>query len=47
MIAPRNTISVPARYIHSAAAILDLNDFDAAITLAREALHRLPGAFSA
>jgi len=41
------TISVPARYIHSAAAILDLNDFDAAIALTREALHRLPGAFPA
>jgi tetrahedral aminopeptidase len=41
------TISVPARYIHSAAAILDLNDFDAAVTLAREALLRLPGALPA
>jgi endoglucanase len=36
------TISVPARYIHSAAAILDLNDFDAAVRLTREALLRLP-----
>ena len=41
------TISVPARYIHTAAAIMDLNDFDLAIQLAREALRRLPGAFPA
>jgi endoglucanase len=41
------TISVPARYIHSAAAILDLNDFDAAVALAREALMRLPAALPA
>jgi putative aminopeptidase FrvX len=40
------TISVPARYIHSAAAILDLNDFDAVVTLAREALLRLPSALA-
>ncbi len=41
------TISVPARYIHSAAAILDLNDFDAVLALARESLHRLPDGFAA
>ncbi len=41
------TIAVPARYIHSAAAILDLNDFDAALALVREALQRLPGTFAA
>jgi tetrahedral aminopeptidase len=41
------TISVPARYIHTPAAILDLNDFDAAIQLARESLKRLPAAFPA
>jgi endoglucanase len=41
------TISVPARYIHSAAAILDLNDFDAAVALARESLRRLPETFKA
>ncbi len=41
------TLSVPARYIHSAAAVLNLNDFDAVIALAREALQRLPGAFPA
>jgi endoglucanase len=36
------TLSVPARYIHSPAAIMDLTDFDNAVTLAREALMRLP-----
>jgi putative aminopeptidase FrvX len=36
-------VSVPARYIHSPAAIMDLNDFDNALALARESLHRLPG----
>jgi endoglucanase len=41
------TISVPARYIHTAAAIMDLNDFDLTIQLAREALQRLPGSFPA
>jgi putative aminopeptidase FrvX len=39
---PSITVAVPARYIHSPAAIMDLNDFDATITLAREALRRLP-----
>jgi endoglucanase len=41
---PSITVAVPARYIHSPAAIMDLNDFDAAIALAREALRRLPAA---
>jgi endoglucanase len=41
---PSITIAVPARYIHSPAAIMDLNDFDATIVLAREALRRLPAA---
>ena len=36
------TLSVPARYIHSPAGIMDLTDFDNAVTLAREALMRLP-----
>jgi tetrahedral aminopeptidase len=37
------TVAVPARYIHSPAAIMDLNDFDATLALVRETLHRLPG----
>jgi endoglucanase len=41
---PSLTVAVPARYIHSPAAIMDLNDFEATITLAREALRRLPAA---
>jgi tetrahedral aminopeptidase len=41
---PSITIAVPARYIHSPAAIMDLHDFDAAVTLTREALRRLPAA---
>jgi len=41
------TLSVPARYIHTAAAILDLNDFDGALHLAGESLQRLAGAFPA
>ena len=41
---PSLTVAVPARYIHSPSAIMDLNDFDATLALAREALHRLPGA---
>jgi tetrahedral aminopeptidase len=44
---PSITIAVPARYIHSPAAIMDLNDFENTIALLREALPRLPGAFSA
>lgn len=43
---PSITIAVPARYIHSPAALLDLSDFDAAAALAREALPRLPGALA-
>jgi len=43
---PSITVAVPARYIHSPAAILDLNDFENTMSLAREALHRLPGAIS-
>jgi endoglucanase len=38
------TLSVPARYIHSPAAIMELGDFENAVTLAREALLRLPEA---
>jgi tetrahedral aminopeptidase len=38
------TVAVPARYIHSPAAILDLGDFDNTLALAREALQRLPAA---
>jgi putative aminopeptidase FrvX len=41
---PSITIAVPARYIHSPAAIMDLADFEHTVALAREALHRLPGA---
>jgi putative aminopeptidase FrvX len=41
------TIAVPARYIHSPAAIMDLTDFENTVTLAREALARLPGALPA
>jgi putative aminopeptidase FrvX len=41
---PSITVAVPARYIHSPAAIMDLHDFDAAVTLTREALRRLPAA---
>jgi tetrahedral aminopeptidase len=41
---PSITIAVPARYIHSPAAIMDLNDFENTIALLREALPRLPGA---
>jgi tetrahedral aminopeptidase len=43
---PTVTVAVPARYIHSAAAIMDLNDLDAALALSREALQRLPDALS-
>lgn len=42
---PSITISVPARYIHSPAALMDLADFEAAAALAREGLQRLPRAF--
>jgi len=42
---PSITIAVPARYIHSPAALMDLADFEAAAALAREALARLPAAF--
>ena len=44
---PSITVAVPARYIHSPAAIMDLNDFEATISLAREALRRLPAALRA
>ncbi len=40
-----SVIAVPARYIHSPSAFMDLADFEAAAALAREALHRLPRAF--
>jgi len=42
---PSITIAVPARYIHSPAALMDLSDYEAAAALAREALGRLPRAF--
>jgi putative aminopeptidase FrvX len=41
------TIAVPARYIHSPAAIMDLTDFENTLALTREALLRLPGALRA
>jgi len=41
------TLAVPARYIHSPAAIMDMNDFANTLTLAREALLRLPEALRA
>jgi putative aminopeptidase FrvX len=43
---PSLTVAVPARYIHSPSAILDLTDFENTAALAREALHRLPRAFT-
>jgi tetrahedral aminopeptidase len=43
---PSITISVPARYIHSPAAIMYLRDFDATLALVREALRGLPRALS-
>jgi len=43
---PSLTVAVPARYIHSPCAILDLGDFENTATLAREALQRLPRAFA-
>ena len=39
---PSITVAVPARYIHSPAAIMDLNDFENTLALPREALPRLP-----
>ena len=41
------TIAVPARYIHSPASIIDLNDYDTTLALTREALLRLPGTLRA
>ena len=38
---PSAVISVPARYIHSPAAIISLDDFNHALKLARAALHRM------
>ncbi len=43
---PTITIAVPARYIHSPAAIMNLSDFQHTTALAREALPRIPGALS-
>jgi putative aminopeptidase FrvX len=43
---PSLTVAVPARYIHSPAAILDLADFENTAALAREALQRLPRVFA-
>jgi tetrahedral aminopeptidase len=43
---PSITVAVPARYIHSPAAIMDLADFENTAALAREALRRLPGALA-
>ena len=42
---PSITVAVPARYIHSPAALMDLADFESTATLAREALHRMPRVF--
>jgi tetrahedral aminopeptidase len=39
---PSITIAVPARYIHSPAAIMDMGDFEHTLALAREAFRRLP-----
>jgi endoglucanase len=44
---PSITVAVPARYIHSPAAIMDLADFHHTAALAREALRGLPGAIGA
>ncbi len=41
---PAITIAVPARYIHSPAAIMNGADFDHAMALVREAMPRLPDA---
>ena len=41
------TLAVPARYIHSPSAIMDMNDFANTLILAREALLRLPEALRA
>jgi putative aminopeptidase FrvX len=41
---PSITVAVPARYIHSPAAFVDLADFENTAALAREALRRLPRA---
>jgi tetrahedral aminopeptidase len=43
---PSLTVAVPARYIHSPAAVMDLADFENTTALAREALQRLPRAFT-
>jgi tetrahedral aminopeptidase len=43
---PTITVAVPARYIHSPAAIMDLDDFENCAALAREALHGLPRALA-
>jgi tetrahedral aminopeptidase len=43
---PSITVAVPARYIHSPAAIMDLADFENTTSLAREALRLLPRAFA-
>ncbi len=43
---PAITIAVPARYIHSPAAIMNAGDFDATLALVREALPRLPEAMA-
>jgi len=42
---PSITVAVPARYIHSPAALMDLADFESTAALAREALQRMPRAF--
>jgi endoglucanase len=41
---PAITIAVPARYIHTPAAIMNEADFDHAMALVREAMPRLPNA---
>jgi len=40
---PTVAVSIPARYIHAPAAILDLADFRNTVTLMQAALNRLPG----
>jgi endoglucanase len=40
---PSVAVSIPARYIHSPAAILDLTDFWHTVKLMQATLERLPG----
>lgn len=43
---PSAVISIPARYIHSPAAVISLDDFYAALKLARAALTKFPDAWT-